>query len=203
MNITVLGANGKTGIEVVRQALAAGHSVVGVVRHEGGLESNPDLSIVIGDVTDSKVIAQASKDSDVLISTLGSASNRSTLMTDTVKAVIEASKITGRKRLILMSSFAVESDHLKGAVKMIPIMIKGMLGDKTASENLLRGSDLDWTIVYAARLTTQPKGSGLRVVPETEKISLKSKIARADVAAFMLEEAEKNAYVSTDVTISQ
>jgi putative NADH-flavin reductase len=203
MKITILGANGRTGVELVRQALAAGHSISGVVREEGGLEKRPNLTLVVGDATDPKVVAEVSKGSDVVISTLGATSNKSSVMTNAVKAVIAASKITGIRRFILMSSFAVEGDRLKGGIKLMTSMIKGMVDDKTTSEKLVRSSDLDWTIVYATRLTTQPKGSGLRIVPETEKIGMKHKIARADVAAWMLNEAEKNAHIKADVTISQ
>jgi putative NADH-flavin reductase len=203
MKITVLGAAGKTGIEVVRQALAAGHSVVGVVRQADGVKAHQNLTLVIGDATNPQDIARASKDSDVIMSTLGTTSMQSTLMTDAVKAVIAASKVTGCKRFILMSSFAVEKDRLAGVAKMVSAMMKGVVNDKSTSESLIRSSDLDWTIVYAARLTTQPKGSGLRIMPETEKIRISHKIARADVAAFMLQEAENNAYVKADVTIAQ
>ena len=203
MKVTVLGANGKTGVEVVKQALEAGHSVVGVVRENSNLESNPKLTVVVGDATDPAVIAKASKDSDVIISTLGAKSMKSTVMTDAAKAVITASKATGRKRFIVMSSFAVETGRLKGITKLMGGMMKGMVDDKTNSENLLRASNLDWTIVYATALTNQPKGSGLRVLSSDEKISMKNKIARADVASFMLEEAKKNAYVKKEVTISK
>jgi uncharacterized protein YbjT (DUF2867 family) len=203
LRITVLGATGKTGIEVVRQALEIGHSVVGLARKGGGLESNSNLTIVIGDATNPADIVKASKDSDVIISTLGSSSLKSTLMTDAVKAVIAASEITGRKRFILLSSFEVEKGRLKGAARVMSGVLKGVIDDKSASENLVRSSDLDWTILYATRLTEQSKGSGLRVVPETEKIGLSNKIARADVAAFMLEAAERNSYVRAEVTIAQ
>jgi uncharacterized protein YbjT (DUF2867 family) len=203
LNITVLGATGKTGIEVVRQALETGHRVVGLARKKDRLESKPNLTVVVGDATNPADIVKASQDSDVIISTLGSSSLKSTLMTDAVKAVIAASEITGRKRFILLSSFEVEKERLKGAAKVMSGVLKGVIDDKSASEDLARSSDLDWTILYATRLTEQSKGSGLRVVPETEKIGLSNKIARADVAAFMLEAAEHNAYVKSEVTIAQ
>jgi uncharacterized protein YbjT (DUF2867 family) len=203
LKVTVLGATGKTGIEAVQQALEAGHSVVGLARKNDGLESNPNLTIVVGDATNPADIVKASHDSDVIISTLGSSSLKSTLMTDAVKAVIAASEITGRKRFILLSSFEVEKERLKGAARVMSGVLKGVIDDKSASENLVRSSDLDWTILYATRLTEQSKGSGLRVVPEAEKIGLSNKIARADVAAFMLEAAEHNAYVKAEVTIAQ
>ena len=203
MRVTILGANGKTGREVVKQALAAGHTVYGVVRREGGLRGSPNLHAVIGDATDTNVIVQASRGSDVIISALGTKSNKSTVITDAVKAVIAASKMTGCKRFILMSAFTVETERLTGPVKLMSGALKGMTDDKSTSENLLRNSPLDWTIVYPTRLTNQPKGSGLRVISETEKLGMKHTIARADVAAFMLGEAEKNAYLKKEVTISQ
>jgi len=203
MRITVLGASGKTGTEIVKQALTAGHVVYAVTHHGDGFETSPNLHVIVGDATDPSIITQASEDSDVILSVLGAASNKATVMTDATKAVIEASKLTGCKRFILMSSFIVEASHLKGIVKMGGSMMKGMVKDKSTSENQIRSSDLDWTIVYATRLTSQPKGSGLRVLSETEKLSLKNKIARADVAAFMLQVAEQNAYVREEVTISQ
>ena len=54
---------------------------------------------------------------------------KSTVMIDAAKAVISASKATGRKRLIVMSSFAVETDRLKGITKLMGGMMKGMVGD--------------------------------------------------------------------------
>ena len=203
MKITVLGATGKTGVEVVKQALEAGHSVVGVVRSLDGLEGKPNLTFIVGDVTDPTVIAEASKDSDVIISTLGTTSMKSTLMADAVKAVITASGQTGCKRFILLSSFIVKPAHLKGVVRLAGGMMRGIIDDKSTSEDLIRTSGLDWTIVYAARLTTQPKGSGSRVLLEAEKIGLGAKIGRADVAAYMLAEAMNNAYVKAEITIAQ
>jgi uncharacterized protein YbjT (DUF2867 family) len=203
MKITVLGASGKTGTEIVAQALAIGHVVYAVSRHRDGFEDNPNLHVIVGDATDSSVIIQASEDSDAILCVLGTTSNKSTVITDAVKATIVASKSTGCKRFILMSSFTVEAKRLKGPVKMAGVVMKGMISDKVTSENHVRSSDLDWTLIYATRLTNQPKGSGVRALSDTEKLSLKNKIARADVAAFMLREAEQNAYIRREVTISQ
>lgn len=202
MKITVLGASGRTGAELVRQALANGHAVNGVVRRPGSLDKQPNLHEFVGDATNAKVIAEASKGSDVIISVLGG--NSSSLMTNAVKAVIEASKATGVKRFILMSSFVVEREHLQGIVKLATgLVMGGAIQDKASSEALLRNSDLDWTIVHATRLTGQPLGSGARVVPVGEKIGAGQQIARADVAAWILDEAEKNNYVKADALVSQ
>jgi putative NADH-flavin reductase len=204
MNITILGTRGKTGAELVRQALAAGHTVNGVVRADGGVEEHPGLNLIVGDATNAEVIARASTGSDLIISALGATSSRPSLMTDAVASVITASTTTGVKRFILMSSFVVERDRLQGLLKLITATtMQNMTKDKAASETALRDSDLEWTIVYPTRLTNQRKGSGVRVLRENERIGLRYKVARADVAAWMLEEAEHEAYCKKNVTISQ
>lgn len=81
--------------------------------------------------------------------------------------------------------------------------MKQIIADKSAGEKLLRASDLDWTIVYATILTNKPKGSGVRIVPRTEKMGMENKIARADVAAWILDSLKDAKYVQKSVTISQ
>ena len=71
MNITVLGAAGKTGIQVAEQALAARHKVNGLVRHDDTLNERPHLIALVGDATNQGDVAKASNGSDVIISVLG------------------------------------------------------------------------------------------------------------------------------------
>lgn len=202
MKITVLGATGKTGSEVVKQALEAGYTVNVLVRRPDSLTSHAKLNVIVGDATDAKDVATASKDTDVIVSALGAMGG--SLMTDAVTAIISASEVTGVKRFILMSSFAVRKEQLSSGMKFLVGMAMGkIVQDKSASEELLRKSDLDWTIVYAARLTDDAKGAKVRVLGSTETIGMKNNIARADVAAWMLEEAQKNGYIKAEVIISR
>jgi uncharacterized protein YbjT (DUF2867 family) len=73
--------------------------------------------------------------------------------------------------------------------------------DKTAGEEVLRASGLDWTIVYATVLTDGPKIEP-RVVPETEKVGMSQRISRADVASFLLQAATDGLYRRGDVIIT-
>jgi putative NADH-flavin reductase len=202
MKLTVLGASGKTGSAIVTQALEAGHSVNALVRRSNALESRSNLNVIVADVTDPQDIAKASQGTDVIISALGAMGG--SLMTDAVNAVITSSKTTGVKRFILLSSFAVRKEQMTSGMKLIYGLVMGKaIKDKSASEALLRNSDLDWTIVYATSLTNDAKGATVRVLGSTETFSMKHKIARADLAAWMLDEAQKNAYVKAEITISQ
>ena len=73
MRLLILGANGRTGREVVAQALRAGHHVTAFVRRTDGLPASaPALSTVIGDVVrDEGAVAAALHGTDAVVSTLG------------------------------------------------------------------------------------------------------------------------------------
>jgi uncharacterized protein YbjT (DUF2867 family) len=73
--------------------------------------------------------------------------------------------------------------------------------DKTAGEEALRASGLDWTIVYATKLTNGPKTEP-RVVPETAKVGVSQKVSRAAVASFLLQAATDGLYSRRAVIIT-
>jgi uncharacterized protein YbjT (DUF2867 family) len=203
LNITILGASGKTGALLVEQALAAGHEVTALARRAGSVDNRAHLTVVMGDATDADAVAAASHEADAVISTLGQGSKKSSLMTEAVTAVIAASKASGFRRFILLSGVMVKLDRLGPAVKLMGISARDMFADKARSEDLLRGSGLNWTILYPPLLTGRPLGSGLRILPATEKISLRHTAGRADVAAWLLGEAEASEYVGDEVVVAR
>jgi uncharacterized protein YbjT (DUF2867 family) len=78
-----------------------------------------------------------------------------------------------------------------------------MVEDKQRSEELLRGSGLDHTIVYATLLNDGAVSSKVRVPKAEERLGMKNKISRASVAAWMLREAEKGEHAGEDVIITE
>jgi uncharacterized protein YbjT (DUF2867 family) len=202
MIITVLGANGQTGVEVVRQVIEAGHSVHAVVRQAESLPPRAGLEVFVGDVTDPAVIAKASQATDAIVSALGSL--KTPLMTPAVRAVIEASESTGVKRFVLMSAYVVLRDRLLTGLKLASHLgMKMAIEDKTASETLLRSSDLNWTIAYVSTLTDRPGTGRVREVPPTERLGLKHRISRADSAAWMVKSVCLEQYFRAGVVLAQ
>lgn len=68
MRIGVVGAAGRMGDHVLREALGRGHEVVGLVRREGQLETLPAGAVgVLGDATDLKAMAAFAEHVDVLV----------------------------------------------------------------------------------------------------------------------------------------
>ena len=200
MNITVLGAAGATGVPLVEQALAAGHEVTALVRSGPTLAiASPDLHVVEGDATDRAVLAQAMKGADAVVSVLGS---RRPVIADATRAVVAVAKESGPERVVMLSTFAVERDRLTPVSKLLTGMaMRDQIKDKLAGEELLRASGLDWTIVYATKLTNGSKAEAT-VVPETRKVGISQTISRASVAAFLLEAATNGSYSRRGVLVS-
>ncbi len=72
MNIMVLGATGRTGKLVVRQALDQGHVVTVLVRNLSKLGmAHANLKYIEGDVLDSEAVETAMEGNEAVISTLG------------------------------------------------------------------------------------------------------------------------------------
>src|SRR5664279_3212065 len=72
MRVLVIGASGKTGHEVVRQALAVGHEVTAFVRDPSRLQvRDPRLTVVRGDARSVDDLRRALAGQDAVISTVG------------------------------------------------------------------------------------------------------------------------------------
>jgi uncharacterized protein YbjT (DUF2867 family) len=200
MNLTVLGAAGAAGVQLVEQALAAGHQVTALARSAENLTlTNPNLHVVQGDATDRAVVSRAMKGADAVISVLGA---RGPVIAEATRAVVAAAEQAGPDRIVMLSSFAVARDRLKPVSKLVTRMAMGsQIKDKTAGEEVLRASGLDWTIVYATLLTNGPKTEP-RVVRETEKVGMSQRISRADVASFLLQAATDGLYSRRDVIVT-
>ena len=188
MNIVVLGATGGTGRLVVEQALAAGHTVAALVRSPVKVAvRNPNLHVVVGQATDPSAVARALDRADALISTLGGGGS---VISDSTRAIVEGAREAGVSRVILLSSFLVERDRFNPVTRLLTGAAMGsMIKDKSAGEKALRESNLDWTIVYASSLTDGPGGGHVAVLTESARWTLSHRIARADVAAWLLRAA--------------
>jgi uncharacterized protein YbjT (DUF2867 family) len=199
MNLSVLGAAGATGVPLVEQALAAGHRVTALVRSGQKLTiTNPNLHVVEGDATDPAAVSEAMNGGDAVISVLGA---RGPVMTEATRAIVDAAEQKGPERVVMLSSFAAARDRLTPVTKVVTgIAMGSQIKDKTAGEEVLRASSLDWTIVYPTKLTNAKTEA--RVVPESEKVGMSQKTSRAGVASFLLQAATEDLYSRRGVVIT-
>ena len=199
--ILVFGATGALGRQILQQGLAAGANMTAFVRDPRRLTlTHENLSVIAGDATyDRETVAAAICGQDAVISALGNGMSLRTdgLMQRCVLAIRLGMQKTNVKRLILTSAFGVgESVNDASAVMRVVyrLLMKQVFEDKAASEDQLRRSDLDWTIVYPVMLTNGPRTESYRV---GEKMALSglATISRADVADFILKQLADTRFV--------
>jgi putative NADH-flavin reductase len=86
MRLFVLGANGRTGAEIIQLARAHGHDITAFVRSPQKIKPAPTLTIVRGDPLRPESIAAALPGHDAVLSVIGphpkDALGPSTLLTD-------------------------------------------------------------------------------------------------------------------------
>ena len=201
MKIVVFGASGGTGNHVVRQALETGHQVTAFVRNPEklGIE-HPNLVVCQGDVMHGGKVEQAIAGQDAVISTLGSTRPPVPGMMETAaKNIVSTMQKHGVKRLISTTGAGVRDpqDQPKLFDKvmkaLLTVMAKDVLQDSEANVNLIRASDLAWTIVRFPRLIDGQHTGKYRVGYLGKDSG--SKLSRADAADFILRELEKGEYV--------
>lgn len=207
MRVLVIGASGKTGHEVLRQALAAGHEVTAFVRDPSRLKvGEPRLTVVRGDVRSVDDLRCALAGHDAVISTLGgrakdamtsplSGKPRGDVMEGSTAALIEAAREAGVRRVVMLSTFMLAPNFRAGILKPLSLYYKRMNDDKRAGEEALRRSPLDWTIVYATRLTDGERSGRERLVPVTEIVTPRNTVSRSDAAAFLLAQLDDDAAI--------
>ena len=206
MNIAIFGATGKTGLEIVKQALEGGHNVTAFVRDPARLAiENKNLTFVTGDVFDEAKVAQAIKGQDAAVCALGAGSDlkKTTVRTNGTVNIIKGMKKNNVKRLLVVTAMGVgESWNTLSAINkfFFAVLLKSSREDHEAQETAVKDSGLDWTIIRPSGLVDTPRTG---VYDFGENIPAKtSKIARADVADLILKELEQNANIGKSLTIS-
>jgi putative NADH-flavin reductase len=200
MRLTVFGATGGTGRQVVEQGLAAGHEVTAVVRDPArlGVPSAPALHVVTASLDDSAAITAAIRGADAVIDTLGThGSGPRTVRADTARRILAAMRRTGVNRLVAVSASGAHSttgDSLPIRLLVKPVLqriLRHAFADMLEMEEIVRSSDLDWTIVLPPRLTDGPRTGRVRSSVDAN-VRGSFSISRADLADAVLRAATGN-----------
>lgn len=207
MKLTIFGASGHTGLELVKQALEKGHSVTAFVRDPSRLSIKHDqLKIFIGDVVDLESVAKAVQGQDVVICALGAGSDlkKTTVRTTGTTNIVQAMKQHGVQRLLIISAMGTGDswDTLSLISKLLyATLLKNSREDHETQESVVKESGLDWTIIRPSGLTNDPQ-TGLYDVGENIPAKT-SRISRADVVDLILKELEQNILLHKAVTITK
>lgn len=206
MRLLILGASGRTGTELVGQALREGHEVRALARDPAKLEAVASrIEIVVGDATDGTSVRQALAGVEAVLVALGPGRDRkSGLSSRAARSLVPAMDECGVKRVIVLSSFGVGdtiamASHVQRLIYRT--VLKDLYTDKAAADAIWRASGLDWTLVYAVTLTNRP-ATGKCAGAETLHAKGMPSISRGDVAAFMLAQATSTTWSKRTAILS-
>jgi len=131
MQITVFGATGGTGRQIIEKALAAGHYVIAYVRNPSKLNINHEhLTVIQGELADEPLIESAVRGADAVISALGPrGDSKNKPITHGMRNIIAAVKKQGVRRLIITSTLSAKDPNdlpdfkTKALVNLVKVMM--------------------------------------------------------------------------------
>jgi putative NADH-flavin reductase len=197
MKILVIGASGPTGKEIVKQAMEQGHAITAFVRDAAKANFASPVALAVGDVLDRNSLQQALLGQEAVICSLGSGVTgpfkEMTMLSEGTRNLIAAMQEKNVRRIVCITGIGAGESKGHGPwyynLLFQPLVLRGVYEDKTRQEDLVRSSDLVWTLVRPAILTNGAvRGEGaVQVFTQLAGINV-STISRADVAAFCLRE---------------
>lgn len=207
MRIAIVGAAGKTGTQLIAEALEQGHEVIGIARSPEKIAStDPRVAKRAGDAFDEASIVAALEGADAVITTVGKTDlrdKRFNLSTAAHRAVMAGMRQHGIKRLLVTSSIgAAQGIKRKGLRRKIYLYLRRKYyGDMYEMEQELEDSGLDVTILRAPMLYDGPRTKNYRVV-EGEDYFTVLRISRSDLAHFLVSETTAGAWINKNLAIA-
>lgn len=203
--VLIIGASRGIGLETVRAALRAGHSVRALARSVASMPiQNAGLDKVSGNALDSDTIRKTLRDIEVVIQTLGvdisplAIFERTTLFSQSTRILVNAMKAGGVKRLIAVTGLGAGDSRGHGGFLYdaiaFPLLLKRVYDDKDVQEWIIRSSGLDWTIARPGLLANGPATGNYRVLNRQKDWGF-GVISRADVADFLVRQIEDRALI--------
>jgi putative NADH-flavin reductase len=210
MKLTIFAATGGIGRQLLEQAVSAGHDVTAVVRNPERLAGTA-ARVVTADLAapDPAVLESAVDGADAALSGLGarSAAEAGVAWRGT-KAIVEAMSAAGVRRIVVVSAAPIGTvpspsrpappKHDPGdgffmrhlGARFAKTAFRKHYADLAMMEDIVRESDLDWTISRPPKLTDKPL-TGVYRTAYGQNIRGGFSISRADVAHQMLHALEQ------------
>jgi putative NADH-flavin reductase len=200
MKITLFGASGRTGKNIIQQALDKGFEVYAYVRNPEKISlHHQNLKLIEGKLYETDKIDSAINGTDVVMSALGMVKGSpKDLMRKAAVIITESMKKNRIKRLIWQTGAGVMDENdgksiSRNIIRFIMSLFTGsMLKDSEGAYQIIKSSNLDWTVVRVPMLKDGEKEGGYTssfTPPKPKPIS------RADVAEYMLKQCEDDNFI--------
>jgi putative NADH-flavin reductase len=206
--IALFGATGRTGAWIGLRALRRGYGVQ-ALRRPSSLDPLEDKPVAMrqGDVQNPDDVDPVVEGSDAVLVALGQRRPYTDVFCEAATtAILEAMRIHDVWRIIAVTGAQIgdmdqgQTPIMRRLARRFALRQPAVAADRSGQERALMDSDREWTIVKPPRLTDAPRRG--RVKSGTQlRIGLLSRIGRADLADFMLDQIESTEYLRERVLV--
>jgi len=208
VKLAIFDATGGTGKMLVKQALAEGFDIKVLARDPAKLSTHHErMKIITGDINNTESVSQVVNGVDAVISVLGSRANtKGKPITQGTQNIINAMKNHGVTRIIIVSTPSVSDANdlpdirFKFAVGFIRIIARSAQEDIISTAQVVRNSNLDWTIVRVSTLSNADKTGHVKSGYVGKEMGMS--ITRADLADFLLKQVKDARFLHQSPIIS-
>ena len=211
MKVTVFGGTGKIGLLLVRRLLDTGHEITALVRSPEKMTIDDDrLELIVAELDDTTAIRKAVDGADAVISALGPAIDpflRSGPLTEATRTIVAAMRETGLRRLIALATVSVPDPRDRPGLldRLVPVavglLIPGALREVQGMSEAVATSGLDWTLARITAPIDIPTNGTLRA-GFLGRDRVGTPMARADIAAFLVDQLVDHRYLHAAPAIS-
>jgi putative NADH-flavin reductase len=211
MKVAIFGASGETGTLLTERSLAAGYEIAALLRRPAEFALRDRVRVVEGNAFDAIAVRQTIAGADVVLSALGARTRRrEDVLERAVPLIVAAMRETGVRRIIALGSAGAKEDSLKlqpayrrwiSEKILYTTLLKWPVASQVAQWKTLSASNLDWTMVMPPMLTNG-KGRGVYRIDGEALPRNGSRIARADVAQFMMQQIDSKQWIGKGVYIA-
>ncbi|WP_020518865.1 NAD(P)-dependent oxidoreductase [Catelliglobosispora koreensis] len=193
MRLTVFGATGGIGKEIVRQALASGHKVTAVVRNRLDITDANLTVVTVPGLSDPELLVPALEGADAVLSGVGPRGRKDiTVASSATRGILTAMKLAGVRRFVAVSAWPVgptpAGENFAGRYILRPFistLLRGVYADLAVMEKEIAASGAQWTVVWPPQLKDGPLTGRYRSVIGANVPNARHN-TRADVAHLML-----------------
>ena len=195
MKLTVFGAAGRTGRQVLAQAAARGHEITGFVRDAGRFEAPARVRVVEGDARDPLTVVEAVRGADAVISVLALRSSEDEPQySEATRTIAEAgAQLKVARIVVTANNDAFGDDEVTGE-------FAAHAREHRRNRATLQASSLAWTIGAAPLVTDDPATGAYAAVVDGKAPG--GRLPAADFATFTLDALERDAWIGHLVGVS-
>lgn len=203
MNITILGSTGFVGKVLIKKAIAAGYQVKTLARNPAKLDEIKDkIEIIKGSVFDSSSLEAVIEGAEAVLSAVGPPTGNPGdpyQYENAMKDIVRIMDRKGIKRYIHIGGAGhqggeneVWNFNRKFLRLFLNLFGKEILVAKHLEWEVLKSSDLDWTLVRPPRIANEAASGNISA---DEKMLKSLKISVEDLTDFILEQINSKEWI--------